>query len=328
MRLYELGFWWDCEALFSFKSRNNLQLKEKFQELRQFTRDLKEERSWFSKTFEGALFSQSPEWLSGLELRHQNARSLPSLTKRKKLTLEKAETLPPKKNDKELEIKAVKEVLKESLQAEVVIKDTVTKEFSLSRLSSEEIIINPQIRKRGEIYTQFGLSSQKLEADRGVLDILFLGHLEASPDLEGDSGLYQGSSGALLEKMIRAMSLGEEQFAYSLFSVEYDIQLSMNPVGDLKPELMEDLLLEIFNIKPRLVICLGALVTNIVLGKRERLTRIHGEIFSRKIDLPDQDTYEFQMMPIFHPEFLQINPNMKRTTWLDLKKALEFIGKA
>ena len=298
-------------------------MKEIFQELRQFTKDLGEERSWLSETFEGSLYSHTPEWLYSLGLKHKNALALDPLNKLKKFIGKKLSPPPSKKIKIEIKEEAPKKLFEGGEK-----KENPFPEFSLTRLSSEEICITPQVRKRGEIYTQFGISSQNINTEHEPLKVLFLGHLESIPELEGLLGLYQGASGDLLKNMIRAMTLEESEFAYSLFSVEQDFQLSMNPIEVLKDEVMEDLLLEIYNLKPTLVICLGALVTNVVMGKRERLSRIHGEIFSRKIDLPDHETYEFQMMHIFHPEFLQINPNMKRTTWIDLKKALEFIGKS
>ena len=33
------------------------------------------------------------------------------------------------------------------------------------------------------------------------------------------------------------------------------------------------------------------------------------------------------MVPIFHPDFLKINPKMKRTAWDDLQKVMRMIGK-
>ena len=74
--------------------------------------------------------------------------------------------------------------------------------------------------------------------------------------------------------------------------------------------------------RPKVVVSLGATVTNILLGKREKLSTIHGQFFEKR-----QGECNFSLMPIFHPDFLIINPNMKRTAWIDLQKVMERIGK-
>jgi len=84
----------------------------------------------------------------------------------------------------------------------------------------------------------------------------------------------------------------------------------------------QNLLNIILEKRPRIVVSLGATVTNILLGRREKLSTIHGQFFDKAID-----QCNYSLMPLFHPDFLIINPNMKRTAWIDLQKVMERVGK-
>ena len=57
-------------------------------------------------------------------------------------------------------------------------------------------------------------------------------------------------------------------------------------------------------------------------GKGYIGSNIHGQFFEKQYG----DT-AFSLMPVFHPDFLVINPNMKRTAWADLQKVMERVGK-
>lgn len=141
----------------------------------------------------------------------------------------------------------------------------------------------------------------------------------------GDS-FVEGSGDDLLGKMIVAMKLRPGEFNRVPFNEK------LEDVNDLAKNLIEpsvetvELLEQIKKFKPNIVVSLGATVTNILLGKREKLSGIHGQFFDKTLSL-DNDSYTYQVMPIFHPDFLVINPNMKRTAWIDLQKVMERVGK-
>lgn len=141
-------------------------------------------------------------------------------------------------------------------------------------------------------------------------EVLFVGDTFAD---EGDD---------LLGKMIAAMKLSGIEFH------RYPMEEELDNVVDLAKNLEEPTsatqkLFEIIAEKrPKVVVSLGATVTNILLGKREKLSTIHGQFFEKRIG-----ECVYSLMPIFHPDFLIINPNMKRTAWTDLQKVMERIGK-
>lgn len=118
----------------------------------------------------------------------------------------------------------------------------------------------------------------------------------------------------MLTKMIQAMKIGDHR---RLAVVEEEAELG---------EWLENVLLHIAQLKPKVVVCLGALVTNLLLGEKERLSRIHGQFFAMDLVFSDGIESQFQFVPIFHPEFLLINPKMKEATWNDLKKIMSFLN--
>lgn len=136
----------------------------------------------------------------------------------------------------------------------------------------------------------------------------------------GDS--FNGQGDDLLGKMISAMKLSGDEF------YRYPMDEELDDVADLAKNLEDPspatkkLLNIILEKRPKMVVSLGATVTNILLGKREKLSTIHGQFFEKR-----EGPCVYSLMPIFHPDFLIINPNMKRTAWIDLQKVMEHIGK-
>jgi DNA polymerase len=110
----------------------------------------------------------------------------------------------------------------------------------------------------------------------------------------------------LLNKMIQAMKLSPH---------EYKILEDLD-----KEEINNQILAE----RPAVVITLGAQAANFLLGGQERLSKIHGNFFPR----PISDNFHTQIVPLFHPGFLLINPGMKKSAWMDMQKVMDFIGKS
>lgn len=133
---------------------------------------------------------------------------------------------------------------------------------------------------------------------------------------------YKGEGEDLLGKMIAAMKLKGDEF--SRLILDEELEAIDDLAGNLvQPnECSQKFFAAIKETKPQIVVSLGATVTNVILGKREKLSSIHGQFIEKSID-----DCSFTLVPIFHPEFLMINPNMKRTAWIDLQKVIERIGK-
>jgi uracil-DNA glycosylase family 4 len=133
---------------------------------------------------------------------------------------------------------------------------------------------------------------------------------------------FSGENDDLLGKMIAAMKLiGAEFYRHPMDeTLDEIVDLAKNlETPDPATQKLFEIILEK---RPKVVVTLGATVTNILLGKREKLSTIHGQFFEKQ-----QGECIYSLMPIFHPDFLIINPNMKRTAWIDLQKVMERIGK-
>lgn len=142
---------------------------------------------------------------------------------------------------------------------------------------------------------------------------------DLTPSSASDLTLFIGETSKeeqklMLTKMIQAMKLGDHR---RLAVTEEEAELEA---------WLENVLLHIAQLKPKIVVCLGALVTNLLLGEKERLSRIHGQFFAMDCVFSDGVESQFQFVPIFHPEFLLINPKMKEATWNDLKKIMSFLN--
>lgn len=177
--------------------------------------------------------------------------------------------------------------------------------------------------KGGEVRSKSGASDLLLKEEELVSSVkprlvddltsqtkvIFLGECpkDYNPDSPQDN---------LLGKMIAAMKLPQEHYCRAFITKDSDVSYQewLGLLKDLPSEL-----------KDVVVVTLGALATNTVLQKKERLSRIHGKEFTIALNGNSRDC-SLRVFPVFHPDILQINPNMKRSAWLDLQKVMEVLG--
>ena len=250
----------------------------------------------------------------------------------------------------------IKEVKPSVLGPEETISKIVEKVEKTSPVDSRSI----NLEKVSQV-PQENVINEKVEADGFQENLLqcsncMVGHLRVRKDLtpamlkkEGVDILFLGSypkedaqsprcsfnkvERELLEKMAGAMSL-KNGFAISR-SLKLPVEGKSNDLFEVvekeEVENQEDwlklFLEEIESFKPQFVISLGAVPTNLLLQKRERLSQVHGKFFPRGFKLSNGMTHNVLVCPIFHPEFLLINPNMKRTAWMDLQKVMGHLQK-
>lgn len=138
--------------------------------------------------------------------------------------------------------------------------------------------------------------------------VLFLGDCPKDFDPENPNG-------DLLSKMISAMKLSKE--SYCRVFITKDQEEGTKQWHKVLKALKDHQ--EIF------VVCLGAMATNIIMGKKERLSRVHGKEVQIVVSKGSDETL-LRVYPVFHPDILQINPNMKRSAWLDLQKVMEALS--
>lgn len=184
---------------------------------------------------------------------------------------------------------------------------------------------HPETPEQLNSYVQL-LSSQK------ALDVLFVG--------DSHQGDQDEKEVDLLAKMIAAMKIPLDKVG-RLPLLEKPSDLSL-------PAIIYSVLIT----RPKVIISLGAKATHVLMaGKKERLARIHGKFYSLSMSLGNLQTVsseqssefvnfihnleqssevsqkvETKLVPLFHPDFLVINPNMKAAAWSDLQKVMAFLA--
>ena len=137
---------------------------------------------------------------------------------------------------------------------------------------------------------------------------------EVSPELKGtflDQLLcgFPLKTAELFERMILAMKLNPEE-------------VILYPSESSGQELFADVVKLTNEFRPKVIMSLGAKATSSVLKNKERLSLIHGQFFSRETSFG-----EVQVVPLFHPNIIETNQNMKKTAWMDMQKVMKFLKK-
>lgn len=228
-------------------------------------------------------------------------------------------------------------------------KDSLERAPEVSSLSKEKVLtsLKENVEKKGAVESRFGsilkddskktvssssfelkLSKKQIEEKLKSqfpnedleklksINVLIVGE-SSFTNLSPDETYLKSShdQGELLGKMIYSMKLDEGEF------------LRTPLVGENEAEVLENILSEISYFEPEVVITLGAIATNILYGKKEKLSKVHGSEFDKQIKCKNNH-FDFKFFPIFHPDLLQINPSMKRTAWIDLQKIMKLLGKS
>lgn len=146
-------------------------------------------------------------------------------------------------------------------------------------------------------------------AARPGVKVLFL--YEAS----GLSGDGPARSRGLLDRMAAAMGLAPGDRLVLEFSREEAVRKGWE----------ERLAGAVAAARPSVVVALGALAADLLLPGGRGLAETRGRFFRGSFPRGG-GTAEALVMPVFHPDFLLINPGMKRPAWTDLRKVMARLG--
>jgi DNA polymerase len=146
--------------------------------------------------------------------------------------------------------------------------------------------------------------------------IMFIG--EAPGAVEDETGRpFVGPAGRLLTDIIeKAMGLKRPEVYIANI-------LKCRPPGnrDPQPEEIEQcigvLKQQITAIKPEVIIALGRIAAQTLLGTTATISSLRGT-FKEYLGIP--------LMPTYHPSYLLQNPSKKRETWEDIKKVMAYVG--
>ncbi|MGI6114261.1 MAG: uracil-DNA glycosylase [Mahellales bacterium] len=141
------------------------------------------------------------------------------------------------------------------------------------------------------------------------LPIMFVGEGPGyHEDIQGRP--FVGKAGQLLTKMIEAIDFDRQDIYITNI-------VKCRPPGNKVPEEAEAmaclpyLRYQVFKLKPKIIVCLGATAAKYIISRDIRITRDRGKWFQRK---------GYYLMPTYHPAALLRDPAKKRDAWEDLKK--------
>lgn len=126
---------------------------------------------------------------------------------------------------------------------------------------------------------------------------------------------FVGRAGQLLNKIIEAMGMKRED-VYIGNIVKCRPPENRAPLPDEAATCMPFLERQIVAVKPQVIVCLGSVAMQYLLGTERKISTIRGLW---------QDYQGIRVMPTYHPAFLLRNPNMKRPVWEDMQKVMEYL---
>lgn len=148
----------------------------------------------------------------------------------------------------------------------------------------------------------------------GKKKILFLNDFN-----RGDFSDLAQDSYELFRKMSGAMKVAQEDFV--LHTIFPSASSKQEITSDLEEQSIIDISKLIYENDIDYVVSFGVIAAHFVLQKKDRLTKLRGQLYKRVIQGKTSKT--FNVLPVFHPDFLLINPSMKTTTWNDLQLVME-----
>lgn len=128
---------------------------------------------------------------------------------------------------------------------------------------------------------------------------------------------FVGAAGQLLDRILASVGISRDE-VYIANVVKCRPPGNRLPTAEEAASCLPHLLEQIRAIKPKIIVCLGALATQTLIDKNARITRVRGTWFKK-----DGILY----MPTFHPAALLRDETKKRPVWDDMKKVREALGK-
>lgn len=149
-----------------------------------------------------------------------------------------------------------------------------------------------------------------IEKESKKLQVLFVYNYSTDALALSQEERSNAPSEQLLDRMISAMKMESDRFE-KLVVESGEREVFLKYLCDREVEI---------------VVPMGAVATNLVLGKQERISMVHGKFFDKELTYKNNQVRQFKIVPVFNPEMILINPSMKRSTWMDLQKIMEHLG--
>ncbi len=171
-----------------------------------------------------------------------------------------------------------------------------------------------------------GLCRQRRQAVLGVgdtaADWLFIGEGPgAEEDARGEP--FVGQAGKLLDAMLRAIGLRRGDDVYIANAVKCRPPNNRTPEVDEIAACKPYLLRQIELLQPRLIVLLGRVAVQALLGESGPLAALRGQTFSHRTPHG-----EIPMLVSYHPAYLLRNLPDKAKAWQDLCRARQMMRQA
>jgi uracil-DNA glycosylase family 4 len=161
---------------------------------------------------------------------------------------------------------------------------------------------------RGRRNIVFGVGNSRAE-------LVFVGEGPGhDEDVQGEP--FVGRAGKLLTQMIEAMGLRRAD-VYICNVVKCRPPENRTPEKDEIATCSPFLLRQLAAIQPKVIICLGGVAAQTLLGTNQPISRYRGQWF---------DFRGARLLATYHPAYLLRNPNAKGEVWKDLLKAMAVLG--
>jgi uracil-DNA glycosylase family 4 len=146
-------------------------------------------------------------------------------------------------------------------------------------------------------------------------DLVFVGEGPGrDEDAQGEP--FVGRAGKLLTDMIKAMSL-ERSDVYIANVVKCRPPENRTPERDEIATCSPFLLRQLEVIRPKVIVCLGNVAAQSLLGTNKSISHFRGQWF---------DFRGSRLIATYHPAYLLRNPAAKSDVWTDLKKVMAVLG--
>lgn len=147
-------------------------------------------------------------------------------------------------------------------------------------------------------------------------DIMLIGEGPGeNEDLKGEP--FVGRSGQLLDKFLAAVDLSREKNVYIANMVKCRPPQNRDPKPEEQEMCIRWLRQQFKIIKPKIVVCVGRIAAQRLIGKDFKVTRQHGEFIEKNGTL---------FMGTYHPAAILRNPNNKELAFSDWLKVRDKIG--
>ena len=146
-------------------------------------------------------------------------------------------------------------------------------------------------------------------------EIMFIGEAPGKDeDLTGKP--FVGKAGQLLDRIIQAMKMKREDI-YICNTVKCRPQDNRKPSIDEIKSCTTFLDFQIKKIKPKIIVCLGLVAAENILGENDKLKNLRGKFYEK---------YGAKILITYHPAALLRDPSKKKLVWEDMQIVMREVG--